>query len=350
MAGGYTKVALDDMSRRGVRFILVEMRWAEAEPRPRVFDEGYLRSVRELVDQARRRGYRVMLNFGLDHAPPWVLGARDRAGHPIGRFVDQNGTAFTQSDLPNLVFANRLRVYAREYVDKIFAKSELGQRFFAVRVGGGLLGELDYPNVKSNGRVANAYWAFDAAAQAASPVPGYRPCTGDPKQAARFLNWYFDRLVAFQNWQVRTVRRSYRGLLAVIYPSWGVRPGDFGRAVADNLCGRSSAERNGEIQLGVDHARQIAGLPRDRRLVVWGSWVDNPRSAAWLFHLADKHHLRKMGENSGGDTDRAAMVQSVANARRYGLTAFMWVRAPQAFCHCGGFASIEDYQSLIGAH
>ena len=56
MAGGYTKVALADMSRHGVRFILVEMRWAQAEPRPRVFDEGYLRSVRELVDQARRRG------------------------------------------------------------------------------------------------------------------------------------------------------------------------------------------------------------------------------------------------------------------------------------------------------
>jgi hypothetical protein len=312
-----------------------------------LFDETYLDSVRRAIDRAHALGYRVVLNYGLDHAPTWILEARDRAGNPIGRFVDQDGTAFTDSDLPNLVFARRLRAYAREYVAKIFTPSEVGRYFFAVRVGGGLLGELDYPYIRANGKVANDYWAFDATARAASPVPGYRPCVGDPRQAARFLRWYFDRLVAFQNWQVRTVRRWYPGLIAVLYPSWGVRPGDFTRAVADNLCGHSPAEQNGEIQLGVDHARQIAALPHDRRLVVWGGWVDNPGYASWLFHLADKHHLRKMGENSGDDTDLAAMRRAVANANRFGLRAFMWVRAPHAYCYCSSFATIDDYQSLI---
>ena len=110
---------------------------------------------------------------------------------------------------------------------------------------------------------------------------------------------------------------------------------------------RSSAERNGEIQLGVDHARQIAGLPRDRRLVVWGSWVDNPGYAAWLFGLADKHHLRKMGENSGGGTNQAGLQAAIFDARSYKLSALFWVRNYRPNCNCGRRVLLAGFARLI---
>jgi hypothetical protein len=342
MAGGYTDHQLVDLRNRGISFVLIEMRWAQAEPRRNAFDEHYLESVRALVRQARAGRYRVVLNFGLDHAPAWVLNAHDRIGRPIGRFVNQYGKVY-RGDQANLVFSTQVRRFAASYMKRVFSQRGLGSSFYVVRVGGGYLGELTYPY---EGR-SFSYWAFDASARAGSPVPGYRPCSGPRRQARRFLGWYFDRLADYQDWQIRTLRRWYSGLIAVVYPSWCVRPGDVGRALAGKLCGRSSAERNGEIQRGLDHARQIRRLPRAGKLVVWGSWVDNVGYASWIFGLADKRGLAKMGENSGDSTNVAAMRAAVSNARTFGLSAFMWVRAAQAYCRCGVYASIDDYQHFI---
>jgi hypothetical protein len=342
IAGGYTDGQLADLRNRGVGFVLIEMRWAQAEPRRGTFDEHYFESVRALVRKARAGGYRVMLNFGLDHAPRWVLDAHDRLGRPIGRFVNQYGGVYA-GDQPNLVFSRELRRFAASYVRRVFSNRGLGNGFYVVRVGGGYLGELTYPYEGRSFR----YWAFDASARADNPVPRYRPCRRHRGQARRFLGWYFDRLADYQNWQIRAVRRWYSGPIAVVYPSWGVRRGDVARALADNLCGRSSAELNGEIQRGLDHARQIRRLPRMGKLVVWGSWVDNASYSSWIFGLADRRGLAKMGENSGDSTDIAAMSAAFSNARTFGLTAFMWVRAAQAYCRCGVYASIDDYEHLI---
>jgi hypothetical protein len=54
-----------------------------------------------------------------------------------------------------------------------------------------------------------------------------------------------------------------------------------------------------------------------------------------------------MGENSGED-DLAKMTIAIGAARSYGLSAFLWVRASQAFCFCG-YATIDDYTALISA-
>ena len=59
-------------------------------------------------------------------------------------------------------------------------------------------------------------------------MPGWRP--GDPSprgEARKFLGWYLDMLTRYQNWQVRALRRSYDGPVAMLYASWGMRPGDF---------------------------------------------------------------------------------------------------------------------------
>ena len=126
-----------------------------------------------------------------------------------------------------------------------------------------------------------------------------------------------------------------------------MRPGDASRAVATNLCGASSAELNGEVQRGFDHARMVAAV-RDPGVGVWGTWGDRPETLNWLRKLADAHDppLRKFGENSGED-DLAGMRASVNGARRNRLTSFMWIRDSQAQCRCEGWATIDDYERLI---
>jgi hypothetical protein len=339
MAGAYTGVDMDDLRRRGVQVVLLELSWAEAEPAKGRFDEAYLRAARRQHEAWRAKRFEVVLNYGLHHAPGWLL------RKPNARFMDQNGDVYTAGDQANLVWATEYRRDAERYVAKVFA--ELGTRFYAVRIGGGPLGELGYPGLRRvDGDVANRYWAFDGAAARSNPVLGWKPC--DPSsggQPRRFLDWYLGALSNFQNWQIAMTRAHYPGVIAVLYPSWGIRRGDVEAAVAGNLCGRSRMERAGEIQRGYDHARQIAAL-RDPDVAVWGTWAENTATIGRLAALADAHGRRKMGENSGRDTP-AELAAAVHAARVYRLSAFLWVRAEEAYCRCNGWATIDDYEALI---
>jgi hypothetical protein len=140
------------------------------------------------------------------------------------------------------------------------------------------------------------------------------------------VSWYLDKLVDFQNWQVLTVRRSFRGPIAVVYPSHGISQGDAALAARSNLCGKTSAEVNGELQRGIDHSREIRGLPRLNCLAAWSTWADNASAAADVFGPAARRGLMRMGENSGDDRDATAMRNSVTNAIRFRLSAFLWIR------------------------
>ena len=55
-----------------------------------------------------------------------------------------------------------------------------------------------------------------------------------------------------------------------------------------------------------------------------------------------------MGENSGRDTP-AQLASAVHAARVYRLSAFLWVRAEQAYCRCNGWATIDDFEVLTRA-
>jgi hypothetical protein len=333
MAGGYRDDDYRLLASRGVDVVLVEMRWAEAEPAQGRWDEAYFGSVRRNIRLARSAGRGIVLNFGLHEAPDWLL------AKPGARFVDQSGRVYRGDGAANLVFAGGLRAYANRYVGRVFR--ELGRDFLAVRVGGLHLGELTYPY---EGRGSNSYWAFDPAASASRAKAGlgrYAPCSGDRRLAGRFLAWYVRQLVAFQNWQVRAVRRSYRGSIAVVYPGLGIQSGDLAKAAATNLCGGSSPEVNGEIQRGNDHRAEVLGLPRDRCLAVWGTYGDNAGQVAELSGLATRRGFAKVGENSGDSTDDAAMARSSENARRFGLDLFLWVRL-----HEGAGSTLDRWTSV----
>lgn len=339
LVGGYGGIDMGNLRQRGVQAVLVEMSWAQAEPTPGAFDNDYLDEIARTVSGYRALGFQVVaLNYGLDTAPDWLL------SKPDARNANQFGEAYTQELLADRVFATDLRGYAEKYTTVVLKL--LGKQVSVVRVGGGHWGELDYPEDISSDDSAYAYWAFSQPAQQSSPVPGWRPCSPSPQgQAQRFLDWYLDALVDYQNWQVQSVRRNFSGTIAVLYPSVGLTSKNIQDAVADDLCGRDATEQ--QVARGFDHRRQIAGLT-DRRVAVWSTWVDNQQAISELAGLDDRYGLQKMGENSGED-DAATMRLSVQAARRYGLSAFFWVRAEQAYCFCRGWATIDQYQRDISS-
>ncbi len=196
----------------------------------------------------------------------------------------------------------------------------------------------------------NLYWAFDDNAAAHNPVPGWLP--GMPShsdEAKSFLTWYLDALVEFQDWQIRAVRAAgHEGEIAVLYPSFGMRPGDAAAAAAHDLDGTSPAERNGEVQRGYDFARQISGLS-DENVAVYGTWGEHTEVIDYLAGLAAAAGLPVMAENSGGNT-QAELDTALRHAARRNLTAFFLIRASELACDCNGQATFpgvaRTYASL----
>jgi hypothetical protein len=324
LIGNYSDAELRGMSSAGADDALVEMSWAHAEPVQGRYDERYLDSVAARIGRLRALGYTIAFNAGMHEAPGWLLKL------PGARYVDQHGQAYTDSTEPNLVFGTEHRILAIRYLRKVFTR--LGGDFSIVRVGGGHWGELTYPAKvdPATGRLRNLYYAFDVNAKLRNPVPTWKPGQPSPAgQAARFLKWYLDSLTSYQNWQIAALRSAgYAGSAAVLYPSYGMRAGDFERAVATNLAGTSSPEINGEVQRGYDATRQVAALA-DRRAVVYGTWGENQNTVTYLAGLAKAKGLRAMAENSH-DCLPAQLPTVLAHAQRTGLAAFYVVRLPAA--------------------
>lgn len=336
LVGGYSGINLSDAYRRGVRALLVEPSWSTAEPEPGHYDQSYLNSILAQVRSYRAMGFKVALDYGLEQAPNWVMAM------PGARYVNQFGTSFTADPVPDLIFDTGLRRYARAYTGTILRL--LGRYVYLVRVGGGYDGELDYPP-PAGGESPDQYWAYGPAAQSASPVPGWKPCTGPATEARKFLTWYLDALVNFQQWQITTVRHVYSGDIAVLYPSVGFTAANERQALSDNLCGRTAIEQTGAFTRGWDQAQQVAALAGPH-LVVYSTEVDDPAAVDELGRLAERYHRPLAGEN-GGFNGPAAMNRAVDAARSWHMTSFFWVRARQAYCHCNGWATIGDYQHDI---
>ena len=145
----------------------------------------------------------------------------------------------------------------------------------------------------------------------------------------------------------------------VLYPSWGIRPGQASLAVAGNLAGTTSAELNGEIQRGFDFARQVGAIT-DRGVVVTSTWLDADGSrddgadqrywspVHYLASLAAVNPVRPAlyGENTGHGS-AAALAFTRAQAGRFGLLGFAWYCEAELFA--GTHATLGDYASVIAA-
>ena len=341
----------------GIRYKVFDLDWSAYMPAKGKVDADYVADKRAELATLRAAGFAVILNLGFHNPPDWVHDL-----YADSYYVNQYGDRYT-ADVDagdvNLIFNSDLRGVASTYFRDVFRA--FGSDFAAVRLGGGRYGELTYPPAEYNGNT-NCYWAFDANALARSPTPGWRPGdAANAQEAQTFINWYLDELVNFQNWQIGAVRDAgYTGPLMILYPSWGIRPGDLADAVRSDLTGSTSAEINGEIQRGYDFARQIAAI-HDPGVIVTTTWLDadasrddDPDSSYWspvkfLAKLAQAQplHLPVYGENTGQGS-REQMELSAAQAMRYGLVGMAWFNEGELFS--GRYATLADYQWVITAY
>ena len=342
----------------GVEAKLFYLSWREFYPEEGVEDEAYIAAKKQELSELREAGFEVILVMGFQDTPTWV-----HQNYPGSYYIDQYGdqytpTAFFDNGDANLVFNQELRELVASYMRETI--SEFGADFYAVRLGGGRYGELTYPPTDWNGKT-NRYWAYDQNAQESSPVPGWIPGNPSPDaEAARFLDWYLNALVEYQNWQISALRAAgYGGDIMMLYPSWGLRPGQIGEAVATNLDGTTSAEINGEVQRGYDFARQVGAI-EDPKVILTTTWLEaddgavsdnqlDPRHWSpvhYLASLAEAHPLplRLFGENGGAD-DREAMELSASRMRRYELLGMCWYNEEQLFS--GQYASLSDYERIV---
>jgi hypothetical protein len=344
---------LDAERAAGITTKVLSLSWRKYMAGQGTVDAAYVARKRAELTALRDAGFAVILSLGYHDTPGWILAL------PDSRYVNQYGVAYGDGtqDLgdANLVFNPVLREHLAAYIARVFA--DLGTDLAAVRVGGGRYGELTYPPAELPGS-PNSYWAFDRHAQARNPVAGWRPGDASPTgEAGRFLEWYLDALADYQTWQIETVRRSYAGMIMVLYPSWGIRPGQAALAVADNLAGRTSAELNGEIQRGFDFARQVGAIA-DPAVVVTTTWLDADGSrdggvdqrywspVHFLASLAAVNPVRPAlyGENTGQGS-KADLAFTRAQAGRFGLLGFAWYREAELFA--GTYATLADYAALI---
>jgi hypothetical protein len=339
----------------GIQAKLFSLSWREFNIREGVIDPTFVEQKQAELDQLRSYGFGIILSLGLQDTPAWL-----HDNYSDTYYINQFGDRYTSdgeidSGDANLVFNPMLRLLAETYIQDIFAT--FGTDFAAVRLGGGRYGELTYPPAEYKGN-DNCYWAFDRNAVTQSPTADWIPGQVSSKgEAIRFLDWYLDALVEYQNWQITTVRRIYNGPLMILYPSWGIRPGDISRALENNLDGSSAAERNGEIQRGFDFYRQITAIT-DPGVIVTTTWLDadafadggdDPRfwsPVKYLSTLAKDHpfDLEMFGENTGKGM-LEDMRLSALQMERYHLIGMAWYREEELLS--GNYATLDDYERII---
>ena len=339
----------------GVTAKFIDLSWASYMPKPGHVDGSYVSARRNEIAAARAAGFAIVLGLGVQSAPAWV-----HANYVNSYYVDQYGERYDGGTSPgsgdvNFVWNSQMRTLQQQYVARVF--SDLGTSFAAVRLGGGRYGELGYP-LASTSSHANTYWAFDANAAASDPVPAWMPGMASPAgQAATFLNWYLAKLADYETWQISTLRRYYAGPAMMLFPSWGIRPGQAAAAIAGNLSGTTSAEINGEVQRGYDYAR-LVGAITDPNVIVTTDWLDSPYGndastnpvdwtpVHYLASLASPRGLAMYGQNTGQGS-ASVMSFAVAQAARYGLVGMAWYNESQLFS--GTWATLANYASFIAA-
>lgn len=350
----------------GVEAKLLELSWRNYYPEEGEKDQAYVDEKKAEVEELRQEGFELILSFGFHDTPEWI-----HENYMDTYYLDQfgkryTGDTFLEDGTPidngdaNLVFNEELRGLVGSYMKEII--SEFGDDFYAIRLGGGRYGEVTYPPTYYEGR-GNLYWAYDENARksaAETGIAGWRPEDPSPDgEAGRFLEWYLDSLVEYQNWQISALRESYDGRIMMLYPSWGIRPGQIDEAVAGNLDGNTLAEKNGEIQRGFDFARQVGAIA-DPKVVVTTTWLDarpNPEAddrkdqrywppVEYLSSLAEDHPLRLelYGENTGWGSEED-MEFAASQMKRYGLRGMLWYREDQLFS--GRVANLDDYKRVI---
>jgi hypothetical protein len=353
----------------GVRVVHLELNWGAYEPADGAFSSSYASDARNRLAAMRAAGMKVVLGLGLQYPPSWVF------NYPNSRYVDQYGNT---ANVVNLTWNSTLRQKADAYLARVNADLGLSS-FWAVRVGSGGNVETLYPD--ESGR--NAYWAYNANAQAGSPFPGWRPgqtsWNGQPfttAQVGQWYDWYLGSLVDGVNWQLDGYRRlGFTGYLQVLMPGVGSRPSEYNAAIAGYLGGTGDGLHT--MGRGAVWDRLLARISDRTHVVAYVSsvadgsggndlcstsdaTVSSTSSAVlgwsatrWISYNATKYGLAKNGENPGrGDTNSygLTMLQSAAaQMQSCGFQGLMWAHDFNLYDGVSG-VSLADYAAVLNSY
>lgn len=341
---------------------VVGLEWSRYQPVPGRTDAAYVARIAALVARLKAEGVGVVLDPGLQYPPRWVF---DLPGGT--RFRDQYGVSWTGSAdgtaVADGVFNSRVRAAEADYLRRVAADLG-GGGFAAIRVGGLLSGELRYPPADDGAGHHDSIWFFDAGARASAPVPGWRPGEGGRVEATRSVDAYLAALAGYERWLLRATADAFpRGRLQVLFPGWGLRPGQVAQAVDDGLDGGSRAERGGMLASGLDWAQQVPALAvTGSRAVAYTTWLDAASGGstpqlvspvAYLASLAARVKIPVAGENTrlkgtGGSAARTLRV-CLHRVRALHLDGMMWMSEPDLLAGRGGL-TLSDYAGAVAAY
>jgi hypothetical protein len=347
----------------GVRGRLIEANWKDLQPTgPTSWAAGAAQALQARIDAILASGPDIVLylDLGLQYPPAWAA-----ATDPLR---DQFGATWQASNLNgggvNVYWSPTVRDYVAGYLRNLFTHITFHDKLWIVRAGP-YTGELIYPDKANAG--GDSFWAFDATAQASSPVPGWRPGQPSPNgEGGRFYNWYVDNLAGTFNFLLTEIRRYFAGYVAPVTAGAGLYDGSVAQLVSRNLVDPQQSHTG----TGNYWQRIFAALPgADQNVVNWCSSVgdlfpsqddSSPNWYQWSSakqqaYLAQRAGRRIYGENpgrnafdsSGGADGRTTMQWDFAAIRNYGYMGLMWVR--ESDMNTPGNASLAQYGSLIGA-
>lgn len=328
----------DSTIAAGASIRSLELGWDQYEPTQGNFAGAYIATQQAKLAAMVAAGASVVLDLGLQYPPAWAAAIRpmvDQAAHTVS--------------VANTIWSATARTAAASYIARVFA--DLGATFYAVRLGSGVQVETLYPG---NSGGTKSYWAYDADAQAACPVPGWKPGDASPNgEATTFWAWYVGQLVATANYLQSKVRLAYSGTIHQLMPGQGVRPEQVAQLISSNLTDVTvlASER------GAAWDTVVAGITNRANVVVYcssladGSGANEASTdkrqwsaAHWIAYNADLYGMSKAGENPGSSS-YAVMQTMFAQASAYGYSPLLWAFESQLYG--GVYATLYQYALLI---
>lgn len=332
----------------GISVATLELGWDAYEPGNGAWNTTYINQQVQKANAFVAAGMRVSLSPGLQYPPSWVF-ALDANTYFVNQYGDHYAPTAIGMKEANAVYDPAVRNAQATYIARI--AQDFGGTLSFIRLGGGWYGELHYPPQSFNGH-NNSYWAFDANAQASSPARGWIPGHCCAAQAQQFWNYYAQSLVGYESWQIQTFRSHFSAQLEILFPGWGLRPGDVANAVNANLSGTTPAEVYGEMQQDSGYADEVNAVT-DSRTIIYSDWLDAPDHGAtlntespvkYLAYLAGGRGLRVAGENTGTQS-LAALQLCVARVRALGLLGMNWAWEGNLFA--GTSPTLSGYAGVI---
>ena len=297
----------------------------------------------KLYDEIRNttaRGYSISLGPGINHPPAAVREAAryfNSDGQQARQLSEHDGTGVNYVFRPSLW--PRIDAYFAALAARLSQRGVPLEAVRVVRLGMDVTGEFNYPyaDVQGGGSTNNSWWAFldengTAPADYPAALAGWKPQAGRPEarpgQATMFVQWYYAKLAAFQNFLVNASRTHFPfAAPAVLYPgsSAEVTRADANAAAQllahGVLCKDAAQCHRNPISSGWCRAMLVPALGDlahkhvlrpPQRPIVWGTCCEQQQAFAPLAALAHSSNLSLGCENTGGyfDSMHGAMLGS----------------------------------------